>query len=346
MKIGIIGCGTIAQVRHAPEYQRNPACRLAAFYNAGREKAERMAKEYGGVCCSSLEELLEMELDAVSVCTSNDAHSQITVQALNAGMHVLCEKPMAATVRECEQMAKAARKNGRILMIGNNQRLTPAHQKARTLIQQGAIGKVLSFETVFVHRGPDQWTGNKNPWFFDKKKAGLGALGDLGIHKLDLLHHLLGENIAAVTGVTRTLDKTYPDGTRIEVEDNVWAILETEHGVVGSMHAGWTCYGRERNSFLIYGTEGILRCYDDEVYTLILEQGEHQEKYQLGAVQNNEAQKAGFTENSGVIDEFVSSILEGRQPVCSGEDNLQAMRAAEALQLSAERGSRVVVAGP
>ncbi len=346
LKIGIIGCGTIAQVRHAPEYHRNPACRLAAFYNAGREKAERMASQYGGICCESLEELLKLELDAVSICTSNDTHAAIALQALGAGLHVLCEKPMAVTVRECEQMTEAAEKNNRILMIGNNQRLTGAHQKARELIQKGEIGKVLSFETVFVHRGPDQWTGNKNPWFFHKDKSGMGALGDLGIHKLDLIQHLLGEDIAEVTGRMGTLDKTYPDGTRIEVEDNVWAILETEHGIIGSMHAGWTCYGQERNSFVIYGTKGVLRCYDDEIYTLILEKGDCQEKYQFGGIQNNDDQKAGFAENSGVIDEFVSSILKNRQPVCSGKENLQAMRAAEALQKSAERGKRIVIARP
>ena len=99
LKIGIIGCGTIAQVRHAPEYHRNPACRLAAFYNAGRENAERMASQYGGICCESLEELLKLELDAVSICTSNDTHAAIALQALEAGLHVLCEKPMAVTVR-------------------------------------------------------------------------------------------------------------------------------------------------------------------------------------------------------------------------------------------------------
>ncbi len=344
MEIGIIGCGTIAQVRHAPEYHRNPACRLAAFYNTGREKAEQMAAQYGGVCCGSLEELLKLDLDAVSICTSNDTHARIALKALQAGMHVLCEKPMAMTVRECEQMTEAARAKGRILMIGNNQRLTSTHQKARELIQRGEIGKILSFETVFVHRGPDQWTGDKDPWFFHKEKAGLGALGDLGIHKLDLIQHLLGEDITGVTGRMETLDKTYPDGSRIAVEDNVWAILETEHGVIGSMHAGWTCYGQERNSFVIYGTEGVLRCYDDENYTLILEKGDIQEKYQLGGIQNNDDQKAGFAENSGVIDEFVSSILEGRQPICSGENNLQAMRAAEALQKSAKEGRRIAVA--
>ena len=87
LKIGIIGCGTIAQVRHAPEYHRNPACRLAAFYNAGREKAERMASQYGGICCESLEELLKLELDAVSICTSNDTHAAIAYRSYACTYH-------------------------------------------------------------------------------------------------------------------------------------------------------------------------------------------------------------------------------------------------------------------
>lgn len=326
LKIGIIGCGGIARVRHAPEYQANSNCKLVAFYNHSREKAERMAEQYGGVCCNDVEELLSMGLNVVSICTSNDSHAKLTIQALKAGCHVLCEKPMALTLTECKSMVEAAKKNHRKLMIANNQRFTPAHQKAKELVKNGAIGKILSFETKFIHRGPDMWTGNSNPWFYDKEKAGLGALGDLGVHKIDVIHHILGEPIVSVQAALKTLDKRYPDGNLINVEDNAWCIMETASGVTGSLYAGWTCYGNERNSFVVYGTEGILRCYDDLQYALIIERKEHIEYCKLGGIQNNDDQKAGFVENTGVVREFTDSILEEREPVSNGDEGLQTMR--------------------
>lgn len=341
LKIGMIGCGSIAQVRHIPEYRANVNCELAAFYNHSREKAERLAGQYGGICCDTVEELLGMGLDAVSICTSNDSHAELTIRALEAGCHVLCEKPMAVTLDECRAMVEAAKKNHRKLMIANNQRFTPAHQEARELVKSGAIGKILSFETKFIHRGPDMWTGNSNPWFYDKKKAGMGALGDLGVHKIDVLHHILGEPIVSVQALLKTLDKRYPDGRLIDVEDNAWCIMETAGGITGSLYAGWTCYADERNSIVIYGTDGVLRCYDDPEHALVVEWGEDIGYYDLGAMQNNDDQKAGFVDNTGVINEFVDSIMEDREPVSSGEDGLKTMQVLFAALEAGKSGKKV-----
>lgn len=343
LKIGIIGCGNIAQVRHIPEYQANPYCELAAFYNHGREKAELMAQQYGGICCNNIEELLNTRLDAVSICTSNNSHAELAIRALEAGCHVLCEKPMAVTMDECRDMVEAAKKNHRKLMIANNQRFTSVHQEAKELIRSGVVGKILSFETKFIHRGPDMWTGSSNPWFYDKRKAGMGALGDLGVHKIDVLHHILGEPIVAVQAVLKTLDKRYPDGSLIDVEDNAWCIMETASGITGSLYAGWTCYADERNSLVIYGTGGILRCYDDPQYALVIERGEDIGYCDLGAMQNNDDQKAGFVENTGVINEFVDSIMEDREPVSSGKDGLSTMQVLFAALESGKSGKKVEI---
>lgn len=92
LKIGIIGCGSIAQVGHAPEYRANPGCRIAAFYSSSPESARLMAEEYGGICCSDMDGLLSAGLDAVSICTPNVSHAGLAVRAMEAGCHVLCEK--------------------------------------------------------------------------------------------------------------------------------------------------------------------------------------------------------------------------------------------------------------
>lgn len=111
IKIGVIGCGKISQVRHFPEYAAHPGAELAGYYDLNYERASRMAEQYGGTAYGTLEELLEdPQIDAVSVCTANNTHAAVTIRALEAGKHVLCEKPMAVTIDECERMVEAARK--------------------------------------------------------------------------------------------------------------------------------------------------------------------------------------------------------------------------------------------
>lgn len=327
LKVGVIGCGAIAKGRHIPEYAANENCEIAAYYDVDRERARELQKKYGGVVCESVEELLEMDLDAVSVCVANVAHAQISIQALNAGKHVLCEKPMAVTIEECEAMIEAANRNQKNLMIGHNQRFAAAHREAHNMIRQGLIGKVLSFETKFGHSGPEFWTGTKNTWFFDKKQAAFGAMADLGIHKTDLVHYLIGEPITEVYAVTETLDKKMPDGSPISVDDNSFCIYRTDSGVTGFMHVSWTFYGNEKNSIVIYGTDGVIRCYDDREYTLILETKDGKTKYlSTEGMGNNADQTLEICNNTGVIDEFVESICEGRKSSVTGEEAIKAMR--------------------
>jgi len=157
--IGIIGCGKISQVRHIPEYHDNPQAKIIGFFDNNKERAQELALRYGAVAYDSLDQLLsDKSIDAVSVCVANAAHCEVTVKALMAGKHVLCEKPMAMTPQDCQKMVDVARECGKKLMIGQNQRLAPAHVKARELIESGAIGRVLSFRTTFGHSGPENWS--------------------------------------------------------------------------------------------------------------------------------------------------------------------------------------------
>ena len=179
IRVGIIGCGKIAQVRHIPEYAANPNTEVYGFYDINRARAEELAQRHGGKAYASYEELLaDPTIEAVSVCAANHVHAEISIAALKAGKHVLCEKPMAVTLAECEAMVAAARESGKYLMIGQNQRLAKAHVKAKELIEQGAIGKVLTFRAIFGHGGPETWSVDpgKNTWFFDKTKAANVAL--------------------------------------------------------------------------------------------------------------------------------------------------------------------------
>ena len=341
-KVGIIGCGKIAQIRHIPEYAANPEVELAGFYDINTERTKELAEKYNGTAYSSYQELLEDEtIDAVSICSANQTHATITIDALRAGKHVLCEKPMAITLEECEEMVQAARETGKFLMIGHNQRLAKAHAKAKELLNEGIIGDIISFRTTFGHSGPETWSidPGKNVWFFDKKLARLGAMGDLGIHKTDLIQFLTGQKVSEVVAKVVTLDKRDAAGNLIGVDDNAFCTYTMENGIVGTMTASWTFYGEEDNSTILYGTEGIMRIYDDPNYSIkIVTKKQEEIFYNIDKIQTNDNQTA-----SGVIDLFVSSLVENKEPEISGEEALAAMKAIFACVESSETGRAIKI---
>ena len=324
LKIGIIGCGKITEVRHAPEYAENPNCQLAAFFDVVPERAKALAEQYGGVAYDSIEALLASDVDAVSVCVANAYHAQASIQALKAGKHVLCEKPMATTPEDCEAMVAAAKAAGKFLMIGQNQRLAKAHVKAREIIASGEMGKVITFETHFAHPGPEGWTGVRDSWFFDKKVASFGVMADLGVHKTDLIHYLTGKKIVRTSAVLATLDKTFSDGRPITVDDNAYAIYTMEDGVVGTMHVSWTNYGNENNSTKMYMEGEVI-------------------PYELDLLTSNKEQTTGGRTSTGVIDAFVESIITNTPPAISGESAMHAMKVVFANEQSAQLGKAVDV---
>ena len=145
LKVGIIGCGSIAKQRHGYEYFHNSDVEIKGFYDLISERAQALVDLYGGKVYAGVDELLaDPEIDAVSVCMANAFHAEISIKALKAGKHVLCEKPMAVSLEECEAMVAAAKESGKRLMIGHNQRLAPAHKKAREILSSGATSILVS----------------------------------------------------------------------------------------------------------------------------------------------------------------------------------------------------------
>ena len=342
IKIGILGCGKIAQVRHIPEYAANPDCQLVGFYNPTKSRAEDMAAKYGGLAYDTAEELLaNPEIDAVSVCAANYAHAALSIQALKAGKHVLCEKPMATTLADCEAMVECEKKNGKFLMIGHNQRLAKAHMEAKRLIDAGLIGDIITFRTSFGHGGPETWAikPGKDTWFFDKSKAAMGVMADLGVHKTDLIQYLTGQRVVRTTARLVTLDKRGEDGELIGVDDNAVCIYEMSGGAFGTMTASWTYYGAEDNSTVLYGTKGIMRIYDDPAHSIVVKLADGQEQvYDVEQIQTNDNQT-----KSGVIDLWVDCLKNNRAPEISGESALYAMRAVFASIESSQTGKTVEI---
>jgi predicted dehydrogenase len=320
LKVGVIGCGSIAKYRHLPEYKANKQVEIVAVCDIVEERAEKAAIEYGARAFTDYKDLLELDdIDAISVCLPNYLHAPVSIDALNAGKHVLCEKPMATSKEEAEAMIEAAKVNDKKLMIAHNQRFVASHQKAKEMIDSGKLGKIYSFKTTFGHPGPEGWSvDGAGSWFFNKEKAFIGAMGDLGVHKADLMRYLLGE-FSEVGAFIETNAKQNTD-----VDDNAVCILRTESGIIGTLAASWAYVSCGDNSTVIYGEKGTLRLEADPEYSLI-------EEYRDGSIVNHKLDKIQTNEEGGqstshVINHFVTSIVKNSEPLINGEEGMKSLQ--------------------
>ncbi len=319
IKVGVIGCGSIARRRHLIEYDANPNAEIVAVCDLIESRASEIAEQYGAKAYIDYKELLENEaIDVISVCLPNNLHAPVSIAALNAGKHVLCEKPMATSKQEAEEMIESAKRNDKTLMIAHNQRFVSSHQKAKQLIDSGKLGKIYSFRTTFGHPGPEQWSiDGRDSWFFEKQQAIIGALGDLGVHKSDLIRYLLGD-IVEVGAFVETSAKENTD-----VDDNTVCILKTDKGVIGQLAASWSYVSGGDNSTVIYAENAVVRLEDDPTYSLIVQHKNGEVvKYELDKIQTNEAD--GQT-NSHVIDHFIDSIVNKTTPLITGEEGKKSL---------------------
>jgi predicted dehydrogenase len=338
LKVGVIGCGSIAQYRHLPEYEANPYVQIVAVCDSNKKRAKEVANKYGVNMYTDYNELINCEeLDAVSVCTPNDLHASISIVALQSGIHVLCEKPMATSKKDAEMMIEAAEKSGKKLMIGHNQRFVTSHQKAKQLIENGEIGKIYSFRTAFGHSGPENWSvDGKESWFFKKDEAFLGAMGDLGVHKADLIRYILNEDITEVGAFVETSAKTFSN-----VDDCAVCMLKSESGIIGTLAASWSYVSKEDNSTIIYGEKATLRLEDDPTYSLILQYKNGEVvKYELDKIQSNAA--IGQS-NSHIIEQFVESILSDKEPLINGVEGMKSLEVILAAIQSSETKQIVTI---
>ncbi len=331
--IGIIGAGTVVRVRHLPETAQNPFARVSAVCDIVSERAKEMAEKYDSKAYTDYKEMLkDPSLDAIIVAATNTTHAEMTIAALEAGKHVMCEKPMATNLADARKMIETAEKTGKKLMLAHNQRLEPATRKAREMIQSGRLGKVLTFTSIFGHPGCEDWAiDGEDTWFFKKDITGMGCLGDLAIHKLDLIRWIMADDYVAATAMTDTLHKTYPDGGLIDVEDNAICILRTKKGAMGTMIASWT-YRKEDNSTTLYCENGVLQLYANPDYPLVVHYDhEHAEYHQLGKKSTNVEQV-----KTGIIDAFVGALVHDTEPPIPGIEGYKALEAVLACQEAAK----------
>ena len=343
VKYGIIGCGAIAQRRHIPEATANPESKVVALADPVKARVDELAAKLKAEGYTDYKQMLQdPNVDAVVVAGPNSLHAQQSIEALNAGKHVLCEKPMATTREDARAMIDAARKSGKYLMIGLNQRLMPPHVKAKKILQSGSLGNVLAFRTAFCHPGPEGWSVDAaKSWFFKKGQAFMGVTGDLGVHKADLLRWLFGQEIAEVGGIISTLDKRDADGKLIDLDDNAFLTLKTTGGIVGSMILSWTNYGAEENYTVLFCQHGVLSLGVDPNYGVVVDyRNGERELHKVGEISTNVKQVA-----SGIIDSFTRSIATKTPPQIDGMEGYKSLDVILTAMEAAKAGKTMKVGG-
>lgn len=220
--VGIIGTGGIAHL-HAAACAASPHLEIVGLADIRKEVAEAFAKRFDldVPVFDGHTELLAMDgLDAVTVATPNDVHASISIDALEAGKHTLCEKPMSSNITDAEAMVAAAKKSGLTNMIGYTKRHFSGTRFLHDYLRREDLGRVYHFRAYYLQG----WLSNPTtpaPWRLKKEHTGTGALGDLASHITDLARFLLGDDITRVTGMMKTFVHERPDRDDLEVTQNI-----------------------------------------------------------------------------------------------------------------------------
>ena len=351
IKVAVIGVGSISE-SHIAGYKKDPNTELYAFCDINPERLQYMGKKHGitRLYTDEAQMLKELpELDAVSVCTWNSAHAPCTIMALNAGKHVLCEKPMALNVEEAEAMKAAAEKNGKLLMIAFVRRFGKDCEIVKDMAESGTLGEVYYAKAINLRSN-----GNPGGWFGEKARSGGGPLIDLGVHSIDLVRYLLGKpNVASVYGVTfhklgnRSDIKTpkpyvsasATDHDICDCEDFATACIRFDNGSVLNIEMSFSLNIAQPDSYVeLFGTKAGIKLADSGLELLSVVNGYLFTSKLLG--------KTGFSmdafndEITHFVDCVRGTVAECRNPA---EDGVELMRILTAIYRSAETGHEVVI---
>ncbi|WP_059103007.1 Gfo/Idh/MocA family protein [Shouchella shacheensis] len=267
VKIGVIGAGSISDM-HLKSYAASDKAELVAVCDQNEERAKEKAALYGAKrIYTNHEELLQdPEIEAVSICTWNNSHAEIAIDALRAGKDVLVEKPLSTSVEKALKVEEAVRETGRKLQVGFVRRYASNTELVKTFVDQGDLGDVYYARGVTLRR-----LGNPGGWFADKERSGGGPLLDIGIHVIDVLWYLMGRpkvksvsgnvyshlgNRANVEHLSFYKAADY-DPSKNSVEDFANALIRFENGASMSVDVSYTIHAeKDEMSAKLYGTKG------------------------------------------------------------------------------------------
>ncbi len=349
IKVGIIGVGNISGA-HIQAYQKNPNVELYAFCDINEKQLNKRAKEFGiSRTFTNKEDMLALpELDAVSVCTWNSAHAECAIAALEAGKHVLCEKPMATNAEDARRMKEAAEKSGKLLMIGFVRRFGNDCAVLQDFLNTGFFGDLYYAKATYLRRN-----GCPGGWFGEKARSGGGPLIDLGVHVIDLVRYLMGNpKPVSVYGATyqklfdrRDLkdEKEYVAASKTDhdiydVEDLASALIRFDNGATLAVEASFSLNLKEdKGDIELFGTKAGAKLSPElEIFT-------ETNGYMTNVTLEKPTALSFDGLFEGEIDHFVDCVQNGAVCQAPAEDGIQLMRILDAIYESARTGHEVVL---
>jgi predicted dehydrogenase len=349
IKIGIIGTGSISE-QHIESYLSNSKVELYAFCDINEERLNLMAEKYNVKhAFTDMNEMLQLkELDAVSVCTWNSAHAPCAIAALNAGKHVLCEKPMSISEEDAKAMKEAADQNGKLLMIGFVRRYGNDCKIVKEFIQSDYFGEIYYAKATYLRR-----KGNPGGWFGDKSRSGGGPLIDLGVHVIDLVRYLLGnpkpisvygatfkklEDRKNIKGKLSYTSSSTNENNICDVEDLATAMIRFDNGAVLSIEASFSLnLKKEEGKIELFGTKGGAKLDPElELYSEIND-------YMANVTLDAETSLSFDGLFANEINHFVSCITDGIPCISPAQDGIEIMAILDAIYKSAATGHEVIL---
>lgn len=349
VRIGVIGTGSWANYGHMAVYQQHPQVKLVGVCDIDPLRAEESAKTFGAqFTTTDFTELVERnDIDAIDIVTPNVAHAPIALAAMEAGKHVMCEKPLAMSYHQARDMARVAQDTGVKNGINFVYRHHPAAQYARHLIKKGYIGRIFQINAAYM-QGFLIDPAVPLVWRLQKDMTGTGVLGDLGSHIIDLVEWLTDQQIVYLVSDMQTFIHQRPlvDGSgvgQVDVDDSTTFLTRFNGGAMGTFVS--SRYATARGNYQrieIYGDQGALvyRWEDtDHLKASIGPAFVNEAQWasipipdRFKAISGEKSSKYNFTQN---LKNFIQSIIDDREMQPNFQDGLRNQEILEAVEISA-----------
>ena len=349
VRIGLVGAGNIAN-SHLEAYKKLDTVEIVAACDINESRLNETCDIFGieKRYTSETEMLKNEELDAVDVCVWNCNHASCTIEALDAGLHVMCEKPMATSAKEAEEMIAAAKRNNKLLMIGFVMRFGDETKITQDFIDNGYLGDIYYSKATYLRRH-----GSPGGWFSNKELSAGGPIIDLGVHVIDATRYAMGKPMPLsvfASADDRLKDRKWlktdvgwkpkdaKDDDIYNVEDFAVALIKYEGGKTTLLETSYSLNGEGKTERHLFGDKGGIKIDADgmKIYTEI-------NGYLADVTPDTSNYKYGAEMFTAEMAHFADCILNGTECIAPAEDGLVVMKILDAIYESARTGHEVII---
>lgn len=338
LRFGVIGLRNFGRGAHIKGIEANDNAELVAVCDVLADLAEQTGKEHGVDFYTDYKELLKRDdIDAVTVATPDQVHEEITVAALRAGKHVLCEKPMALSVEKCINMINASKESGKKLMVGQICRYAPGFVLAKKLVEDGQIGELYFVESEYAH---DYSKLTDATWRFDPKSPREPVTGG-GCHAVDLLRWIAGNPTETFSYSNHKVLKSWP------VNDATIAVLKFPNDVIGKVYTSIGCRRNYTMRTVLYGTHGTIIVDNKTPWLSLYREKTGEDEFFYGKDSMTIEEKIPISiESHNVVSEIADFCREvlGDLPITTdGVEGASTVAVCEAIVKSSQSGNREII---